>query len=444
MCRKWRHIVFTSQQALHLRLFCSSGTPVSETLDCWPPLPIVLEYGGSLALDPPSPEDELNIIAAFKRSDRVSSISLTITTSLLHKLLYMIKKPFLELEDLIILSRDSVLTLPTSFLWGPRLRRLHLTRIALPPLLQLLSSSRNLVDLRLHEVLKPRYYLIEELTELTNALSGMVQLQSLSLHFLFTGYYLPPPRHDRRIDLPALTHLSLRGSAKFLERLILSIDAPRLKDTQVTVDGKLIYNFSKLGEFVNRIEINKSHHQLHILSSEDAISISLTQPRDSTCFKLQLLSWELDSQLFAMSYILRHFSAFLLNVEDLRISVTQTSSQEDSLCSERWLGLLKLFTGVKWLHLDGIHANHSTAIVRALREAHRQHKTVRSALHKLYLPHTPHHAPLSEAVVSFMASFWRSGSPIGVEYGRTYSISEQHGRGTSLSCPACASTVSTY
>jgi hypothetical protein len=31
---------------LRLRLFCTHGTPVLKTLDCWPTLPIVVQYGG--------------------------------------------------------------------------------------------------------------------------------------------------------------------------------------------------------------------------------------------------------------------------------------------------------------------------------------------------------------------------------------------------------------
>ena len=218
ICRKWRHIVFTSQQALHLRLFCSSGTPVSKTLDCWPPLPIVLEYGSSLALDPPAPEDEVNIIAAIERSDRVSSISLTVTTSLLDKL-YAIKWPFLDLEELILLSRDSVPpSLLSTFLCCPRLRRLHLTRIRMPGLLQLLHSSRDLEDLHLHDALDPWYFSLENLTD---TLSGLAQLQSISLRFSSTTDHIPPPSPpDRRVVLPALTSLKFRGRAKYLKRLV--------------------------------------------------------------------------------------------------------------------------------------------------------------------------------------------------------------------------------
>ncbi|KAH9043476.1 hypothetical protein EDB83DRAFT_2553967, partial [Lactarius deliciosus] len=70
ICRRWRRIVFASQQALHLRIICTHGTPVLKTLDCWPAIPIVVKYGGSVDLDPPAPEDEDNILAALKQSDR--------------------------------------------------------------------------------------------------------------------------------------------------------------------------------------------------------------------------------------------------------------------------------------------------------------------------------------------------------------------------------------
>jgi hypothetical protein len=107
ICRKWRRIVFASQHALHLRLLCTHGTPVQKTLDCWPAsLPIVVEYGGSPGLDAPAPEDEHNTIAALEQSNRVRSISLTVTSSLRERL-FAISGSFSELEDLVLLSRES-------------------------------------------------------------------------------------------------------------------------------------------------------------------------------------------------------------------------------------------------------------------------------------------------------------------------------------------------
>ena len=88
--------------------------PVLKTLNCWPTLPIVVQYGGFLAPCPPSTEDEDNILTALKQSDRVISISLTVTNSLLEKL-SAIEKPFSELEDLVLSRDGGLLTLPSAF-----------------------------------------------------------------------------------------------------------------------------------------------------------------------------------------------------------------------------------------------------------------------------------------------------------------------------------------
>ena len=140
------------------------------------------------------------------QSDRVSSISLTVTGPLLEKL-SAIERQFSELEDLVLLSRDSVpQTLPSAFRWGPRLRRLHSTGVAIPALPQLLRSSKDLVDLQLHKVLNPCHFPPEALT---NALSEMTRLESLSLLFLPTAFYLDPsPPSGGRVVLPALTRLN--------------------------------------------------------------------------------------------------------------------------------------------------------------------------------------------------------------------------------------------
>ncbi|KAH9070843.1 hypothetical protein EDB83DRAFT_371226 [Lactarius deliciosus] len=119
VCRRWRKTVFGSPLGLNLRLYCTYGTPVLKTLDFWPPLPLVLNYGGSPILHPPALEDNDNIITALRQSDRVSSISLTVTHSLLESL-STISKAFSELEELALVSGDNVpLTLSSTFRWGP-------------------------------------------------------------------------------------------------------------------------------------------------------------------------------------------------------------------------------------------------------------------------------------------------------------------------------------
>jgi len=430
ICRTWRRIVFVSQRALHLRLFCTHGTPVLKTLGYWPALPIVVEYGGSLALDPPAPEDEDNVMAALKQSDRVSSISLTVTSSLLEKL-SAIERQFSELEHLVLFSRDSVrLTLRSDFRWGPHLRCLHLTRIAFPSLLQLLYSSRNIVDLQLHGVLNPSRFSPEALK---NALSGMAQLRSLSLHFLSTtNYHLSPSLPSgERVVLPVLTRIKLREiSTKYLKGLMARIDAPRLGGFEVPFFNETIEH-PRISVFINRTKMHQSHRQAYIRSSERAISISLIHPRAPTRLKLQLLCQPLSEQIFFMTRVCIHFSTFVFNVEDLRISATRPSGQGEVPYSG-WLDLLGLFTGLKWFHLDG---NHSTNIVRSFQLLGRQRETVLPALHKLYiLQPWPLHAPLKEAVVSFMTTRGLSGHPILVEYERLSHTSELRGTGKNV-CP---------
>jgi len=439
ICRKWRRIVFASQRALHLRLFCTQGTPVLKTLDCWPALPIAVEYRGPPALDPLAPEHEDNIIAALKKSDRVGSISLTITSSLLGKL-SAIERPFSELEDLVLLSRDSVpLTLPSTFRWGLRLRTLHLTRAAIPALPELLAPSKRLVDLQLHKIPSVGYFSPEALA---NALSGMTHLQTLSLHFL--SFTLPrntldlPPQSGECVVLPTLMCLKYRGTSKYLDGLVDRIDAPHLGDIDITFFSQPTMSNSQLGRFINRIEMQKSHRRADIISSKCAISISFTQPEAPTRLELRVSSKQLARQLSYMPQICNGLSAFLLTsgVEDLRISATQPSSGQDDSDHEGWLNLIRLFRGTKCFYVAG---DFSTDILLALHQSSRSHRRSRwsetvllPVMHKLYISQPgPRHAPLREAVVSLMTSRRKlSGHPIAVEYERLCHISELRGTGT--------------
>ena len=428
ICRKWRRIVSASQPALHLRLFCTHRTPLRKILDCWPAsLPIVVEYRGSPGLDPPTPEDEDNIIAVLKQSDRIGSINLTVTNSLLEKL-SAIERPFSELEDLVLLSLDCArLTIPSDFVWGPQLRSLYLTRITFFALPQLLRSSRNLVDLRLHEVLNPGLFSPEALTD---SLSGMAQLRSLSLHFLPTEDHIGVSQPSRnRADLPALTRLDFRGITNYLEDLVAGIDAPRLGDIEVTFFKNSISDLSRLREFIDRIGIHKSHHQAHILSSDRAISISFIQLGVPTRIKLQVFCDRLSEQLSSMARFCFHFSSFLHDVEDLRISARRQRIWEDGFYSGQWRESMNSFTGVKWFHLDG---NSSMNIIWALEPTNGQRETMLPCMLKLCIPQPSRFDRWEEVAVSFMTSRRLSGRLIALEYERLCDISELHGAGKML------------
>ena len=420
ICRKWRHIVVASQRHLQLRLFCSHAAPVLKTLDCWPTpwptLPIVVQYGGSPALDPPATEDEDNIVAALKQSDRVTSISLTVTRSLLKKL-SAIKRPFPALEKLMLVSQDGAqLTLPSTFQWSPRLRCFHSSRVAFPSLLRLLYSSKNLVDLQLHEVLHPSIFPPEVFM---NAFSGMVQLRSLSLHFPSIIVHVNlPPTSEQLVVLPALTRLNYTGRAEYLEGLVSRMDAPLLGDIKLTFLNIAVTNLPELRKFTNRIATHNSYHWADILASELGISVCLTQPGDSTCLKLQSSRKPLSEQLYFLSRICNQLSAFLLNVEDLRITAQRPLGQGDIRCSAKWLEPIKSCRSVKWLHVS---ENISTLITWSLQLPYM--KNVLPALHKLCIKLRirelkPCDSLMRESVVSLMVSRRLSGRPVAVEYQR--------------------------
>jgi hypothetical protein len=407
-------------------------------LDCWPTLRVVVQFTGSLALDQQTPEDEDGIMAALKQSARVSSISLSVTSSLLGKF-YEIERPFSELENLVLVSRDSVrLTLPNTIQWGSQLHRLHLTRINLFPttLFQLLYSSRNLVDLQLHEVLDPLYFPPDNFT---NVLSRMPQLLSLSLHFLSTTNYRAPSPSRVRAVLPVLTRLAFRGITGYLECLVARINAPRLGDIEVTFFNEFTFDLdlSQLSEFIDRIGVHKSYCRAYILSSERVISISLIRPGAATCLKFHLVCEPLRGQLCSMARICSRLSAFLFDVVDLHIRATRPSRWEDRLHNERWLEPIKSFAGVNRLNVSG---NLSINIVRALELADSRRETVLPALHKLYIPQPgPGHEPLMEAVESFMISRRLSGHPIAMEYEQLCYLNELSGTGMAyIQChPRC-------
>ena len=434
-CRKWRQIVLASPRDLHLRVFCTYGTPVRKNLDCWPALPIVVQYGGLPALDLPTPEDEDNIMAALRQFDRVVSISLTVTTSFLERL-SVIKGEFSRLEDLVLLSQDTGRRpiLPSAFWSGPclapcrtQLRSLHLTRIAVLKLPRLLDSSRNLVNLQLHEILYPSDFSIEALR---NALSVMIQLRSLSLHFLplrvtsFATSAVTLPSTNR-VTLPSLARFAFRGMINPLKDFVAGIDAPHLGDIELTFLREFS-DISVLVEFIDRIKMHKSPRRADILSSRHDFTISLMQPEVPACLRLKVSCEPLNVQLSSMAqiYIQFNFSVLLLKVEDLRISATQPLRVMDGPYIDQLVEVVN-FIGVKCLRVSG---SLSSNIVRALelrdRQRLRQRESVLPALHKLYIPQPEaRHASLREAVESFMISRQLSGHPIAVEYEKVLHIS---------------------
>jgi hypothetical protein len=381
--RRWKEVILRSPLGLQLRLYCTHGTPVLKTLNCWPPLPLVMIYGGSPMLDPPAPEDDDNIIAAFKQSGRINSIRLTLTNSLLEKL-STISEQFSEIEELVLLSQDNLhLTLPNTFRWGSRLRSLHVTRITIPLLPQLLSSSTDLVDLQLHEIPMAVYFSPQAFA---NVLSGASHLRSLSLHFLSfprrRNYVGLPPPGSHRIILPALTHFKYRGISKYLDCFVARIDAPHLEDIDITFFSQPTMDASQLGQFIQRTDMQTSLTEAEIQTSAHVISLSHQNSSTSTPLRLQIPCKQLDWQLSSMAQVCDQISPFVLfGVQHLAFNTNDWSSGKDDVVGgEQWLQLVRSFGGARTFSIAG---ELTTGILRALRPTDGGHTTDTAVLPSL-------------------------------------------------------------
>ena len=413
VCRRWRQIVFASPLGLNLRLHCTYRIPVLKYLDCWPALPIIVKYGGVLNLDPPAPGDDENIIAALKQSGRVGSISLTVTSSLLETL-SAISEPLSELEELVLLSQGDVQrTLPSTFLWGPRLRTLHSTRIAFPSLPPLLSPCQDLVDLQLHEIPSSGYFPPEAFA---NALSGTPQLRSLTLHLLSfprrRSLLGLPPSPGERIVLAALTHLKYQGTSKYLDVFVARIDAPRLGETNITFCCQPTMDASELGRFIARTEIHTSLIQADVETSTDVISISLFYSSASTPLRVQISCKQLEWQLSCMSQVCDQISPFLSGVVILGIIPVQPLGGRDDWNGEEWLDLLRSF---KFSSVTSFWVAYelTTDILCVIGSAKEGNTAMLPSLRRVRLERPiAMDGPSWDSMQSFITARWISGRPV--------------------------------
>jgi len=137
VCRRWRSLVFRSPHRLNLQLVCTPNTRARDTLDIWPPLPLIISdlYNGFCDYD-----DLDDIITALEHNDRVCQINLRLCLSELKSVTdsAAMQKPFPELTDLRLNTRiftspnGPELILPDSFLdrSAPHPRTLWLRGIA--------------------------------------------------------------------------------------------------------------------------------------------------------------------------------------------------------------------------------------------------------------------------------------------------------------------------
>jgi hypothetical protein len=243
VCRKWRNIVFGCPRRLNLHLLCHPGTPVRETLNAWPVLPIYIrdhvwrtwvDAGEIVA----ALEHNNRIVEVTLGSDRDTIFSSLFSSSQMEEVLVAMQQPFPALRRLHLLFKpETTAVIPASFSGGsaPDLQELLLKRFPFPGLPKLLLSATRLVKLDLWDIPHSGYILPEVMA---TCLSVSTRLQYVRIKFESPRsrpdlkIRRPPP--PTRFLLPVLTKLEFKGVAEYLEDLVARIDAPLLDKLEIT------------------------------------------------------------------------------------------------------------------------------------------------------------------------------------------------------------------
>ena len=424
VCRRWRDVVFGSPRRLNMQLYCTARTPVRETMDVWPALPIVI-FGDGLSTSTSGAD---NIIAALQRNDRVCELGLwDVTSSQLEKIAAVMQEPFPVLtslglqwhspiEDTVTSSPPVV---PDSFMGGsaPLLRSLHLNRIPFPGLPKLVSSATGLVHLLLSNIPHSGYVSPDALV---TCLSALTSLKDLTFEF-----QSPRSRPDRvrrrppppmRRSLPALTRFSFKGVSEYLEDFVARIDTPQLDRLSITFFNQLIFDTPHLSQFISRIPKFQSPDEARTVFRDSVVEVTLPSPTRRFGYEaltLGISSREPDWQLSSLVQLCRTSLPALDTVEDLYIhgGGYMSSRWQNDIENSQWLENFHLFTAAKNLYLS---KEFSPRIAPALQELVAGRTTeVLPTLQSLSLEVQPS-GPVQEAIGEFFAARQLSGNPIAV------------------------------
>jgi hypothetical protein len=413
VCQKWRKVVFGAPRRLDLRLVCADGMPVEETLDIWPPLPIVIrhDYYPTLGVD--------SVIAALKHNDRVCEIKLGPIPSLQwEEVLATMQKPFHVLTHLELGIEDEVQ--PVDSLFGgcaPHLQSLSLDRIPFPGLQKLLSSTAHLVHLDLWRIPHSGYISPKVMAD---GLSVLTRLESLFITFESPRSHpdwkrrRPSPPTRTSVILPVLTELYFKGVSEYLENLVAQIDAPQLDKLSITFFHQLIFDTPQLTQFISRTPKFKAHDEARVFFDDRHVRVTLPQTFDES-LELTISCSQLDWQLSSLAQVCSSsFPQVLIPaVENLYICDGRSSKGlwQGDIENSQWLELLCPFTGVKSLYLS---REFGPRIAPALQELVGERVTeVLPALEKLYLEDELHTSgPLQEAIWPFYYARLFCGHPI--------------------------------
>ena len=365
VCQRWRYLIYECSSHLGMHIKCTNDSPMVNTLDHLPLLPLFVHY--DYWLRPASTileQDELGIYHILQLHGRIHHIELSLLPSILHEAVAFMDGNFPILEHLSLSCSFSPnsehrlpLTLPKAFL-APNLLHLTLSGIGLPNRLRVLTSTVSLVTLTLSNIQTSSYFRPRLL---------VARLQSLPLlEELAIGFSIPIPRPSTERELlgekgapttlPNLKTLSFYGVGAYLESLVAQIRAPLLEQLEIWLFNQIALVLPHLFYLINNTKVFKLsgatvgfHH--------DEVSISTVHDhwRGSRgipfflCVRCKPLDWQID----CAAQICHALISMLSGVEELWFVIDYkeipTEIRNGGIDSATWHDLLRSFIGVKKL-----------------------------------------------------------------------------------------------
>jgi hypothetical protein len=424
VCRRWRSVVFQSPLRLNLQLVCTPYTRVRDTLDIWPPFPLLIYNFDEIFYED---EHELsksdNIVAALEHNDRVRVIQLEnlkngyVTDSA------AMQNPFPELTKLWLnVSNRAPIgpILPDSFLAGtaPRLQSLYLDLLPFPGLPKLLLSATHLVDLILYDIPSSGYIPHEVMA---TSLSALTNLESLELRFRYPRprpaleTRRPPPPPLTRSTLPSLTRIIFKGASEYWEEILARVDAPQLDKLDIIFFNQIIFDTPQLLQFISRRPTLRALEEGYIeFNAGFAIVKFRPQTSNYDVLSVGIACTVSEWQLSSLEQVCTSSLPPLSTLEDLYISEDREHppNWQDDVEDTIWLELLHSFAAVKNLYVSKKFAPH---IAPALQELVGGRLTeVLPTLENLFLEGFQLSGPLHEGIEKFVAARLPTSHPVAV------------------------------
>ena len=352
VCRRWRHVIFGSPLHLNLTLVCTARTPARESLDIWPPIPIVLHFTSYERRG-----HNENIIAAMERPDRITDIRLMNLT--IHNFQELtrtmaMESPFPALTYLQLRGfgmpengwNDSFV-LRDVFLGGsaPSLRTFILDGISFPALSKLLLTTTQLVTLQLSSVPTLRNM---SLRVVVTCLAALPNLKYLSIIHFYKFPDLDQSPLSTRAVLPSLTSFYFHGVSGSLEDLATRIDAPMLRTLSLTLGG--LIHIPQLLRFTSHAEKLKLPIRA-IFVFEIWRFLLKFLPSDG--FEFATRDHKSFGQFMTMVSLCSALTPLLSHVERLDFHCGQFSPLKQEFVDPMpWLALFRPFTAVRSLYVS--------------------------------------------------------------------------------------------